>query len=272
MDLLKALCPKCNGQLELDPNDKMWFCTHCKSEVNVSEAIAKFQNDSHVYYSPDGRVDNVPTTQNSMIIRAKQMLADNDIDSAYSVVQNILLDDPYNHEAWSIEFNIETLACEIWLQGAKRRGEIYFDEYAYRLSQCLPAGYRMIEYAPENLKDKYNTQVNCLESKIYSIEHRHDKLLANTGKEQPKAKQQKNDFCYIATAIYGDYDAPNVVILRKFRDKILDKNIFGRCFIKLYYDISPPFAKYLKKAKKLNLLVRKILNIFVKKLKEKYKW
>jgi hypothetical protein len=34
--------------------------------------------------------------------------------------------------------------------------------------------------------------------------------------------------CYIATAVYGDYNAPEVIVLRKFRDERLSKSFLGR--------------------------------------------
>ena len=40
--------------------------------------------------------------------------------------------------------------------------------------------------------------------------------------------------CYIATAVYGSYDCPQVWTLRRFRDFKLAKSLGGRIFIKLY--------------------------------------
>lgn len=69
--------------------------------------------------------------------------------------------------------------------------------------------------------------------------------------------------CYIATAVYGDYDSPEVMVLRRFRDEVLSKNIMGNVFIKVYYTLSPPIAKHLKNTKIINLLVKSILNKIV---------
>ena len=45
--------------------------------------------------------------------------------------------------------------------------------------------------------------------------------------------------CYVATAVYGSYDCPEVWTLRRFRDNVLAKTWYGRLFIKLYYAVSP---------------------------------
>lgn len=69
--------------------------------------------------------------------------------------------------------------------------------------------------------------------------------------------------CYIATAVYGSYSSPEVLVLRQYRDNILSKNIFGRLFIKVYYKLSPPIAKRLKYANIINSFVRYILDKWV---------
>ena len=69
--------------------------------------------------------------------------------------------------------------------------------------------------------------------------------------------------CYIATAIYGSYDAPEVLILRRYRDGVLANSMIGRLFIQFYYRFSPPIAEKLKSKKHLNSVVRKVLDKLV---------
>ena len=74
--------------------------------------------------------------------------------------------------------------------------------------------------------------------------------------------------CYIATAVYGSYDCPEVWTLRRFRDYKLAENWFGRQFITLYYAISPKLVKWFGKTRwfrgfwkpKLNKMVRNLNN------------
>ncbi len=51
--------------------------------------------------------------------------------------------------------------------------------------------------------------------------------------------------CFIATAAFGNYDAPEVILLRKFRDSILLTNAPGRLFVDFYYRVSPSLAEYI---------------------------
>lgn len=50
--------------------------------------------------------------------------------------------------------------------------------------------------------------------------------------------------CYIATAVYGSYEAPEVLTLRTFRDETLALTKSGRAFIRTYYAVSPSLAKH----------------------------
>lgn len=74
--------------------------------------------------------------------------------------------------------------------------------------------------------------------------------------------------CYIATAVYGSYDCPQVWVLRRYRDTVLAANILGRIFIRIYYWISPYLVKRFSASKWFVKLWGNLLDTFVKKLKE----
>lgn len=65
--------------------------------------------------------------------------------------------------------------------------------------------------------------------------------------------------CFIATACYDSYSAPEVLILRQFRDNILLKSIIGRAFVTFYYAVSPRLADFIAARDGLKKLVRSIL-------------
>lgn len=75
--------------------------------------------------------------------------------------------------------------------------------------------------------------------------------------------------CFIATACYGDYAAPEVLVLRQYRDERLLPTRSGSFFVKLYYTISPPIAKILERSVRLRNFTRKyILSIMVQRLQQ----
>lgn len=86
--------------------------------------------------------------------------------------------------------------------------------------------------------------------------------------DNPAETSQGREGCYIATAVYGSYDAPEVMALRGFRDNVLAKSCLGRTFIRIYYMISPPIAERLKDAKRINRCVRYILDRLIMWLRD----
>jgi len=70
--------------------------------------------------------------------------------------------------------------------------------------------------------------------------------------------------CFIATAVYGDFNAPEVISLRRWRDQVLSTTIVGRVAITLYYRLSPPIARYLSCSPWLSAQIRKVLDAFVR--------
>lgn len=78
-------------------------------------------------------------------------------------------------------------------------------------------------------------------------------------------------FCFIATACYGSYDAPEVIILRKYRDDRLSRTLLGNFLIKVYYKLSPPFALLISKSSILRAFIRKIFLTPLSKRIERHK-
>jgi len=72
--------------------------------------------------------------------------------------------------------------------------------------------------------------------------------------------------CYVATAIYGSYDCPEVWVLRRFRDESLSISPFGRAFVRTYYAISPTVVKRFGNKAWFNRFVKARLDSFVSNL------
>jgi len=69
--------------------------------------------------------------------------------------------------------------------------------------------------------------------------------------------------CFIATAVYGSPYAPEVMVLRHFRDNVLCKFSAGRILISFYYIISPGIASFIASHEPVQLLTRHMFGTIV---------
>ncbi len=82
-------------------------------------------------------------------------------------------------------------------------------------------------------KEKNRNTVNKYAEKVW----KHDASYA-------LPEESKGGGCYVATAVYGSYDCPQVWTLRRYRDYKLAETWYGRAFIRTYYAVSPTLVKW----------------------------
>ena len=82
-------------------------------------------------------------------------------------------------------------------------------------------------------------------------------------KQYESAPQKKKNGCYVATAIYGSYDCPEVWTLRRFRDTTLARTWHGRAFIRVYYALSPTLVVLFGKKAWFRIIIQPLLNSMV---------
>jgi hypothetical protein len=90
------------------------------------------------------------------------------------------------------------------------------------------------------LNDEYLSKINKYDpdyvQECYSIIREKQQKAASTNTSKSG--------CYVATAVYGSYDCPQVWTLRRYRDNMLAQKWYGRAFIHTYYAISPTLVKW----------------------------
>ena len=81
--------------------------------------------------------------------------------------------------------------------------------------------------------------------------------LSNTTKVKTT---KKSGSCFVATAVYEDYDHPQVIRLRAFRDHFLSGSALGRILIRIYYVVGPFLAILPTRSRVTKRLLRLILD------------
>ncbi len=84
--------------------------------------------------------------------------------------------------------------------------------------------------------------------------------------ELAQEEGQKSGGCYVATAVYGSYDCPEVWTLRRFRDNTLAETWYGLAFIRTYYAISPTLVKWFGETVWFKNMWKPTLDLLVERL------
>lgn len=93
-----------------------------------------------------------------------------------------------------------------------------------------------------------------------------DAFLGYRRQQEDEAKYKKEGGCYIATAIYNDYNHPKVIMLRHYRDEVLSKSFIGQQLIKFYYKFSPALIKTSLFKTLLHYPIKLILDVLIRLL------
>jgi uncharacterized Zn finger protein (UPF0148 family) len=104
------------------------------------------------------------------------------------------------------------------------------------------------EYIPDSIRQNYVDKLK---------KYKHDYQL-------PKYQTKKS--CYVASAVYGSYNCPQVWTLRRFRDYTLVGTSYGRAFVRAYYAVSPTLVKWFGNTAWFKRICRTPLDALVKRL------
>lgn len=70
----------------------------------------------------------------------------------------------------------------------------------------------------------------------------------NPSYSPPVIEKKKADACFVVTATMGNFDDPNVILLRQFRDDWILKKSWGENFVDAYYRVGPILAVAIEKS------------------------
>ncbi len=193
-------------------------------------------------------------------------------NTAFTLIQNSGMDDKENllatlcDETSNLLATLRTAAYNHYTQNLSVNGvDAEFNE---RAKQCGLAHLSMGDLF-YNIGDKriasicYKRAQNALTG-VANI----NELALNRIKEYDPSYQipKTKSGCYVATAVYGSYDCPQVWTLRRYRDNTLAETWYGRAFIRTYYAISPTLVKWFGNTQWFKNFCKGKLDRMVKKL------
>ncbi|MBQ7007957.1 MAG: hypothetical protein IJN05_01955 [Ruminococcus sp.] len=176
----------------------------------------------------------------------EQRMAVNEVAERLIIISDVLYD-AYRRYYSSIDLQIKSNYIQSYLDNCSAARDIAYnagnyiikvfgDTYGDIAAACWE--FAVTKHNQLNFFFK-NKRINAEIMKGYC-----DKIIKYNPSYQPPKINDRNSGCYIATAVYGSYDCPQVWTLRRFRDGTLAKTWYGKLFIKVYYAISPMFVKW----------------------------
>ncbi len=162
-----------------------------------------------------GRISSAETAQLPVI--AKRL-------TEHSLYKLILIKESLGQDSTeylNISSRVADTALRLLMEYADRSGK-------YVKAMTVTESLKVLDMLPE-IREKYDKFRETLNRKT------EQRIAGAMSFDKEKA-------CYIATTVYGDTDAPEVMALRQFRDNVLRGYVFGPWLIRLYYKYSPGFV------------------------------
>lgn len=143
-------------------------------------------------------------------------------------------------------------------------------EYMLKIISKMDKYYNHGRSSESNEADKqiYSNKSRIINQRIKELDPEYAK--SEIPEPEPESESApKSKGCYVATAVYGSYDCPQVWTLRRFRDYTLAETWYGRAFIHTYYAISPTLVKWFGETKWFKKMWKGKLDHMVAKLQSK---
>ena len=280
MAIVPLKCPLCGSSIDLDDQKETNTCEYCKGQFPFQEAVQKYIAELAGKLTPTEQGSGQPvvfTSTSTAFINGKTVTVNGQDANISEIMSKV-----FGTQAGNQVFNTEPIPG------------YDLPENAVQAIRLLAANKQKIE-AIKLLREFTNVGLREAKDTIDNLDaasHVTGPVLQNLNRESQKTTgtgapdsnadnyspknraadpSVKVSKCYIATAVYGSYDSPEVLVLRRFRDEVLYRSIPGRAFIRTYYKVSPPIARHLENAGRTNRIVRRILDTFVHMLEGREK-
>lgn len=233
-------------------------------QVYFQAMSCKIMNISNAAYSVANNISGTMKLIREYVAEEAQEEAITEVIARSSLIANMLAQGAKNHynnystvDGALTEYMGRAVAAGLILSEVE---EALKNEFANKPKLLLAAQKALLsfisEYAMVYDAQYRSTQISRLTNEITQQDSSYTPPEVKTG-------------CYVATAVYGSYDCPQVWTLRRYRDFSLAKTWHGRLFIHAYYAISPTIVKWFGETRWFKNMWRAKLDKMVQRLNEK---
>ena len=231
-----------NRVLEIDPtNSEAWIgkgkaaaWQSTLANIRLKEALISFQH----------AVANAPADQKVGVTEEVLSQVNAVVVALYGIARNHMIEFVSLDNTWPQYLNQVAQLLDVLNDASKwsQHHRITLDNIIHLCKDNIE-GY--------SYRDRLNNNWPC----VHSINPEYEKSLremmdqaaasireSDTSYSLPSVVKKEKDACFIVTATMGDFNHPDVVYLRLFRDEWLRKRVLGRIFIAVYYRIGPSLA------------------------------
>lgn len=173
---------------------------------------------------------------------------------------------------------VNSVAASHWARKAPKTlldlPNFYVDGSIVSFSNVTLDGLLELEFMPNFERDEsfyavYSDPEGMYKTNRQQIQKSQAQFDAMRERVESRNSSSSSSGCYIATAVYGSYDCPEVWTLRRYRDMRLARSYMGRAFVSGYYKISPRLVQVFGEKDWFVKPWRSFLDWFVKRLNTK---
>lgn len=284
MGFIPVRCPNCSADIQLDDTREFGFCGFCGTKIVQDKMVVEHRGSV--------KIDNTEFVQ-KFLQNARRAMDKTDWEEAekyYNMVEQNVPDNiealffsaycKLRREIYSIDTHDDLRVCDILIRSMTVISDYYdttsenkemvlkkIDRYINMLvvEKCCRSQTQYGISTSVMKNSLYNKIANAFLNELKQISEKHDEQYI---KDLIAGVVIKQGGCYVATAVYGSYDCPEVWALRRYRDYNLAKSWYGRTFIKTYYAISPTLVKWFGDTQWFKNMWKPKLDKMVKELKE----
>lgn len=263
MAMVPAICTQCGAKLLVDNSKDATICEYCGTPFITEKAINSYICDTINIENATINIKTRELLDRNVTISWRYTKKENQWPYCSFTQGEVYVDD-------SVYASLKEGATASFKIDSSKPHRIYFKaNYTRPYGSATGA----INLAKPGTSEEKVSNVRQIQSGsdplFFSIESLHFAELTISEESADPSNSvgtQHVQACYVATAVYGSYDCPEVWTLRRYRDCTLAETWYGRAFIRTYYAISPTLVKWFGKTHWFKNMWKPKLDRLVKRL------